>query len=1057
MSVLKPILWVRFLAIFAWSLVLLGCDSLSVFTSPPLPQSLDKISSVEINEAGLLEINWVTKPNAPASIYQIYLEEVDKNDAALQFTSAALNAAPLKSEDTTIGTAISPRKKGNLIHASADLKYVFADILKTDSRYLLQLVEKGRKVPAGPEKVILLEVSFAGFAATSAVASSDSVKLNWAAVDGANRYEVYADEGLSTLLGSTPTTSITLPTKNGGLLKEYFVRAYRGQLASPDSVRIPLNQSFVVINKVTSLTPNGKYTAGKILDFEVEFSEKVSFYGTSTLPLVMANQKRNAFYVSGNNSNTLHYRYVVQAGDDTIALQNGTILGGDFVDATSLNVAANLPETGGNVSLAETSSLVIDTIPPTVPSSIGFNTAISSTGNFDVSWATSTDLYFLTHNLKLCADIGCSTACTGTTAEAGLTKSLTMVAEGVYHACVQGEDTTGLTSAWASSISTIVVDASPPLVTKVYSLTANGLYKEGQAVEIAVEFSEPVFVALPVQLALKLETGAIDRDAVYTSGSGTNVLKFTYTPLVGDANSDLNYQSTTALSAGSGSIRDAANNLALLTLPATAGAFSLATLSNLNIDTSAPTSPGTISFAGSTSSTASFAMNWTNSVDQNFKQHNVKLCLINNCSTGCTSVSTSLASPATMTGVDGTTYYGCVQGEDVLGHVTPWIASNATVNVDTSFPTVVAVTSGSANGLYDAGAVISILVQFSEAVNVTGGGSIRLGLETGSTDFSAPYVSGSGSNTLTFNYTVQAGNLTADLNYLSTTALALNGGTISDLNGNTADINLPLLAGPNSLGSRQDIAVDTINPTPPSVVAFAAPYSKTLSFSATWLASTDDNFATHNVKLCSTNDCVTGCLSPVTTAGTTTSLTGTNGSTYFACVQGEDQLGHTSAWIPSGSSIAVDTSAPTVTSVTATDADAVYKLGDVITLNVVYSEIVNVTDGNLFGLKLETGATDRTATYTTGTGTNTLVFNYTVQAGDTSSDLDYVSTASLTRNGGLIRDAAGNDAINTLPAVGGANSISGQKDIKVDTTAPSNPSNVSFGGAISNSASFSMS
>ncbi|RZI55120.1 MAG: hypothetical protein EOP14_07065, partial [Pseudomonas sp.] len=420
MSVIRPVFWIRFLAIFAWTLVLLGCDSLSVFTTPPLPQSLDKISSVEINEAGLLEINWVTKPNAPPSIYQIYLEEVDKNDAALQFTSAALNAAPLKSEDTTIETAISPRKKGNLIHASADLKYVFADILKTDSRYLLQLVEKGRKVPAGPEMVILLEVSFAGFAATSAVASSDSVKLTWAAVDGANRYEVYGDEGLTTLLGSTPTTSITLPTKNGGLLKEYFVRAYRGQLASPDSVRIPLNQSFVVVNKVTSLTPNGKYTAGKILDFEVQFSEKVSFYGTSTLPLVMANQKRNAFYVSGNNTNTLHYRYVVQAGDDTLALQNGMILGGDFVDATSLNVAANLPETGANVSLAETSLLVIDTIPPTAPSSIGFNTAISSTGNFDVSWSTSTDLYFLTHNLKLCSDIDCSVSCTGTTAEAGI-------------------------------------------------------------------------------------------------------------------------------------------------------------------------------------------------------------------------------------------------------------------------------------------------------------------------------------------------------------------------------------------------------------------------------------------------------------------------------------------------------------------------------------------------------------------------------------------------------------------------------------------------------------
>ena len=44
---------------------------------------------------------------------------------------------------------------------------------------------------------------------------------------------------------------------------------------------------------------------------------------------------------------------------------------------------------------------------------------------------------------------------------------------------------------------------------------------------------------------------------------------------------------------------------------------------------------------------------------------------------------------------------------------------------------------------------------------------------------------------------------------------------------------------------------------------------------------------------------------------------------------------------------------------------------------------------------LETGSTDATATYASGTGTDTLTFNYTVAAGHTAADLDYKATNSL--------------------------------------------------------------
>ena len=59
-----------------------------------------------------------------------------------------------------------------------------------------------------------------------------------------------------------------------------------------------------------------------------------------------------------------------------------------------------------------------------------------------------------------------------------------------------------------------------------------------------------------------------------------------------------------------------------------------------------------------------------------------------------------------------------------------------------------------------------------------------------------------------------------------------------------------------------------------------------------------------------------------------------------------------------------------------------------------------------------------------------------MQAGDTSADLDYATSASLVLNGGSIRDAAANDATLTLPTVGGASSLGGQKNIVIDTTVP---------------------
>ena len=102
-------------------------------------------------------------------------------------------------------------------------------------------------------------------------------------------------------------------------------------------------------------------------------------------------------------------------------------------------------------------------------------------------------------------------------------------------------------------------------------------------------------------------------------------------------------------------------------------------------------------------------------------------------------------------------------------------------------------------------------------------------------------------------------------------------------------------------------------------------------------------------------------------------------------------------------------------SVSSSTANGTYKAGDVITINVVFSEAVTVnTSGGTPQLTLETGSTDQTISYTSGSGTDTLAFSYTVQNGDTSSDLNYKATSSLALNGATIKDSVGNNAALTL-------------------------------------------
>jgi hypothetical protein len=129
--------------------------------------------------------------------------------------------------------------------------------------------------------------------------------------------------------------------------------------------------------------------------------------------------------------------------------------------------------------------------------------------------------------------------------------------------------------------------------------------------------------------------------------------------------------------------------------------------------------------------------------------------------------------------------------------------------------TVTNVSSSTANGSYAAGSAISIQVTYSGIVNVTGSPQLALN-PTGSPSAIATYASGSGTNTLTFTYTVQAGQNSVKLDEASASALT---GTVNDANGNFASIAVPTPGATGSLAANKTIVIDTVAPT---LVAYRA-------------------------------------------------------------------------------------------------------------------------------------------------------------------------------------------------------------------------------------------
>ncbi|MDF2901251.1 MAG: hypothetical protein K0Q62_1310, partial [Phenylobacterium sp.] len=336
-------------------------------------------------------------------------------------------------------------------------------------------------------------------------------------------------------------------------------------------------------------------------------------------------------------------------------------------------------------------------------------------------------------------------------------------------------------------------------------------------------------------------------------------------------------------------------------------------------------------------------------------------------------------------------------------------------NIEQPKPAITGVTSSTANGAYRAGDVVSLQVNFDAAVNVSGGVPQ---LELSISGQHASYASGSGTSSLTFNYTVQAGDAAADLDYAGTTALSLNGATIIGVNGQAAVLTLATPGAAGSLGANKSLVIDTTAP--------AAPSTPDLAAASDTGTSSSDNLTNSNTPTFTGTAESGSTVTLYDTDGTTELGTGvaTGGSWSIqssALAEGAHTMtavatdtGGNISPVGGGLTITVDRTGPTVA--ITSDAETL-KAGETANVTFTFSEDPGATftggdittSGGSLGALSGSGLT-RSAVFTPNAGVNGGVVSLTVAAAS-------------------YRDAAGN--------AGGAGTT---PSISFDTLAPSAPS-----------------
>jgi len=391
----------------------------------------------------------------------------------------------------------------------------------------------------------------------------------------------------------------------------------RDAAGNVDYTTYALTQLFLDITdpsvlNVSSSKSDGSYGTGEIINIMVTFSEPVFLTGIPQLVLETGSSDAMISYTSGNQTDTLIFTYIVILGHNSSDLDyvSTNALSGTIKDFVGNDADKTLASPGALGSLGYNKNIIIETIPPEVTNvSSSKPDGTYGTGEIINIMVTFSEPVYVTGIPQLTLETGSTDALIYYVSGSG-TDTLTFayaVASGHTSSDLDYESINALsgtikdlagndanktlpTPGSLGSLSDnkdIILKTNPPIVTNVSSTKPDGTYGEGETIDIFIAFSEAVYVTGVPQLTL--ETGSNDAVINYVSGSGTEILIFTYIVDSGHKSDDLGYISSVALDLYLlSTIKDSFGNDADLTLPAPGTTGSLSFNKDIKITTGIP-------------------------------------------------------------------------------------------------------------------------------------------------------------------------------------------------------------------------------------------------------------------------------------------------------------------------------------------------------------------------------------------------------------------------------------------------------------------------------------
>lgn len=835
--------------------------------------------------------------------------------------------------------------------------------------------------------------------------------------------------GLNDADGVTLGNTIDL---NGGTIKfEGTAGAADATLSisSPSTPGVIVDTSGPSIASITAPLPL-TYYVGQKMQFLVTFDQDVYVTGSPKLPIDIGGTTQNATYLSGSGGTSLLFQYTVVATDmDTngiqitspIGLNSGTIKdeGGNAATLTFANQNEPTVLVDGDTPLVQTFIPPADgTYQPgdALEFSLRFSEVVNVTGSPRVGVDIGGNIRYAMY----ASGSGSDTLVFRYSIVSGNEDDDGVDVENIIELNGGTIRDAGARNAYllmdAPKTPGALVDATLPAVTSITlpSPPADEYFNSGEEIYITLNFNDVIDVSGFPQLGMTLASSGATIYIDYNSGSGTSSLVFRYV-VVDEVDEDHDgFELVSPLNLNGGTIQNAQLTNADLDISTAIAALDT---SLMLVDATTPTITSITPPADDT-----YAIGEQVNFTLNFSE------IVNVTGSPRFAMdiggSTRYATYVSGTGSAALTFRWTVQNnyEDTDGiqitssailpnggliedrggnpanyDISGVLPNLAAVFIDGIRPNVTSVTIPA--GTYAIGQTVTATVVFDDTVNVAGGAPTITGTFNqagGGTNFT--YQTGTGSATLTFDYVVVAGD--EDLDGIALAAsISLGGATITDINGNNA--NLPL-----SATSFPAVLLDAVGPS----IAITGPvngdYINQSSDSATYaVAGTcDDAGATYDIQ-------INGASAPgqlgVSCDGAnfsgTFNTTGLGQVAFTLTVEATDASANNTS--SNAVSLTKDTVAPSITSVTP-PANANYTFNSNVDFTVNFDEAVTVSGSRI---AITAGASTVYASYNSGSGGSTPVYRYTVSSTDYDNDGIAVSSP-LELNGGSITDIAGNNA-----------------------------------------------